>query len=313
MRPLGIVLPTVDSKLALDFILSDESLNNMSSLSSVAKFLINFQGDWNDDLIADVEHRLMSRGFQVDYIKSFYPIEGKGLVPINKIREDTAGIDRNCLFYALVDDDMKFLGKSPKMNHDGGRQYLNILHYMLSNPMCGLTMVGGSMFKKIPFYSVGPVDLVNTYLVSKGFIVRSMKDKGLIVPKGAYELVGSDEEKLAAAFRLSEGLYPAKTGLGRVYHYEGHSSGKTQSGSSMYGWNNSEIVDANNNKFIHENYNPKYRGGNDYRVFDRETYDRNGGIDVYDQSVVDDFTINYMSKTDEQVLDEIRSMCDKLS
>lgn len=310
---VGLVFPTNEPDTAFEFLF--KSLENLKVIAPISTFLINFQSPWTPEQMEEAINIIKSYGFGVKQVFSTYEIKGKGLIPINRIREESARLMPNAELYALIDDDMTFLSPSAKMSKTGGEQYLDAIHYMINHPKCGIALFGGSLYRKTPSYYLKPVDIVNTYLTTKGIIYKNIsKDasKGLLIPIEAIDLVGSDEERVAAGYRLVNGYYPVKTRNTRVNHYENHrvkNSTKrgnlVTSGTDAYGWNTQEILEKNNTKFIRENFNPKYRGNGAFDVCSLENYLNNGGIDVYDEKVAKSHEVSYEFTNSEDILNEI--------
>ena len=288
-RILSLVLPSNEPDTMYKYLLP--SISNLSDIAKITTICLNFQPPYLNSQAVEVVEHIESLGFEVNWIYSRYVIEPHK-VPINKIRNDAASLCKS-LYYGLIDDDMIFNGTSAKMNRRSGIQYLDAIHYMMTHQNCGIMLMGGTLFRRIPRYHIGPVRLDSEYLTSKGFIVKSLgyDSDYPFLPDGSIDLVGSDEEKVLAASRLYQGLYPAKFGNTRVRHYE-HKD-KCVSGADMYQWNSAKILDENNNKYIKDHYNPDYKGGSSYDVVNHTSYYSNGGIDVYDDSVVTDNTVNY--------------------
>lgn len=315
-KVLGIPLPTNEPDVAFDYFL--DSIDEMLPIKDLCTILINFQPPWTEDLMNKFVNELTEKGFNVKYKFSKYQVEGKGLVPMCRIREETCQLDPDCLFYCLVDDDMRFRHPSPKMNANAGLQYLWTIDYLINNEDAGLVLFGGVMFRKVPKYHIGPVNLDSAYLTYRGMVFRSMGDKGLCVPNDAIDLVGSDEEKLIAGFRLNNGLYPSKFSNARVMHYEYHdktSDGGTKnrtdtvaSGTTTYEWDKQVILDKNVNKYIRENFNKEFGGKGHYNVVSNNKFiNELNGIDVYNKEVVESRTTNYEGKSEEELVNSIKS------
>lgn len=322
---LGCALPTNEPKTAFDYILS--SLEYFKEVAPITTFLFNFQAPWTDEDIKKAVDMCESYGFEVRYTYNSYTVEGRGLVPFNQIRHDACALMPEGKFFALTDDDFKYRWGTAKNNRSAGQQYVDTIHYLTTHEKCGLVLMGGSLFKKIPRHHIGPVDLQNTFITGHGYVMRSLgPDVALTLPVDALWCLGSDEEKVCAGARLSRGYYPAKFGNSRTLHYENHrgkdktqklletmdeteletvNDGKITGGAQVYGWNRVDILDSNNNKFIRDNYNPKFKGQGYYNVVDTELYFKNGGIDVYDKRVVEEYTTDYTDRDSEEQIKEI--------
>lgn len=306
---LSLVLPTNEPDVMDQYFM--KSIEWMQPLASISTICINFQKPYDTKSIEEICYKLSNLGFDVRTTFSEYIYEPHK-VPVNKIRQDTADLNKDSLYYALVDDDMLFKGQSYKMNRTSGMQYIDSIHYLLTHQDCGILMMGGTLFRKISRYSIGPVNLESTYLTSKGFIVKSIANTNYgngFLPEGSIDLVGSDEEKVLAASRLYRGLYPAKFGNARIDHYE-HKK-KISDGSTMYGWNSEEILNENNAKFIRENYNQKFKT-RDYNVIDHNIFYYKCSIDLSDQSVIDKYTTSYEFMDTDKELSEIKDIYTKL-
>lgn len=266
-RTLGIVLPTNNPNAMYQYLLP--SLENLLPAKKFVTFLINFQPPWRQEDIEGCCEEIRSYGFELLVGFGKYEVKGKGLVPINKIREDTAQIDPYCKYYMIFDDDMSFLGPSEKMPRCAGDQIVESLIYMTTNWDCGVLVFGGSLIKKIDRDSIAPISRDREYVTGRGIIFKNMRGGrpfgSVLVPEGAYELLGSDEEKVIAGWRLFNGLYAAEMPFVRINHYENQVSKRNKNGKIpgkvLYEWNTDEIKNSNNFKFIRENYNPDYASG----------------------------------------------------
>lgn len=310
---LGFSLPTNEPETAFEYILT--SLENLKAVAPISTFLINFQKPWTEEQINKAVSLIESYGFEVRWSFNEYEIKGKGLVPFNRIRDDACKLMPEAFAYALTDDDMTYKGSSPKMKKNAGEQFLDSIHYLLHYEKCGMVLFGGSLYKKTPNYQLQPVDIINTYITGRGLIFRNLGDDCRTIPKECLDFVGSDEEKISAAYRLAKGYYPAKLRMARVHHYENHrakesknpkkNDNKLTSGAEQYGWNDAKILDENNLGYIKEHYNPEFKGKDNYNVCSFENYTNAGGINVYDEEVVKKYNYNYENKTSEEVLNEI--------
>lgn len=302
---LGMALPTNEPDTAFEYIL--KSLDHFKEVAPITTFLMNFQKPWSDGEIIKATEIIKSYGFEVRWSFNSYEVKGEGLVPFNKIRTDACKLMPEAKFYALTDDDMQFCGPSPNIFKSAGQQYLEAIHYLTMHDNCGLVLIGGTMFRKISKYSIGPVPLVSEYLTNRGFIARNIYPEGYSLPNDAYELVGSDEEKVTAADRLFRGWYPAKFGCGRIRHYENTGKkGKLESGSKAYNWNKVEILRENNFKFIKDHYKVDFSmNEGDYDVVDHDQYFANGGVNVYDKEVVKMLTTDYTNSSCRVLMSEI--------
>ena len=280
---LGIVLPTNSPDVMRKYLLS--SLEIAKDAAPFCTFLINFQPPYTANELSEVVETIKSYGFKVKTNYNVYRHE-PGLVPVNRIREDTAAIDSSCKYYMIFDDDMTFMGPSAKMPRSAGHQILEAIRYLEYFDDCGVLVFGGTLIKKIAKDSIAPIDFRKEYVTGKGIVLRNIAEKaseGLFVPAAAYDLVGSDEEKVAAAYRISEGYYVAEMPFVRINHYENQKSSRNKNGKipgkDKYHWNTDEIKDANNFGFLRENYNPDYTSkGN---VVSLEKYKEAGGQEFW--------------------------------
>lgn len=307
---LVLVLPTNEPATFYEYFL--ESLPNMKAVAPITTVAINFQAPWTRDLIDDAVETIAKLGFKCEWCYSQYCIEGKGKVPFNRIRDDAAKLVPNGLIYALTDDDFKYQGPSATIPKTAGEQYIDAVHYLLTHEKCGLISMVGTMYKKTPRNHIGPCQLWNTYITSKGFLLKSLNKvggEGLTLPTACLDLVGSDEERVSTGARMALGYYPAKLPFSRTAHYEHHGKG-VLSGSDTYQWNTEDILDSNNSKFIKDNYNPKYRkrqyGGD--QPCSTENYLNAGGIDMDSEVNRVKYTVNYEDSDSESLLEEIIRM-----
>lgn len=309
---LGFALPTNEPQTAFDYILT--SLDNLRAVAPISTFLINFQKPWTKEEMEKAVEIIKSYGFAVRYTYNEYEIKGKGLVPFNRIRDDACKLMPEAFAYALTDDDMTYKGSSATMKKNAGEQFLDSIHYLLTHEKCGMVLFGGSLYRKSPNYVLQPCDIVNTYITGKGLIFRNLGDECRTIPKECLDFVGSDEEKVSAAYRLAKGYYPVKLRMARVHHYENHRSKEKKkknedklvtSGQDAYGWNTEEILNANNLGYIKKNFNPKYKGKDNYDVCSLENYFNGGGIDVYDEEIVKKYRKNYENMSKDEVISDI--------
>lgn len=300
---LGLVIPTNEPNTAYSHIL--KSIDAFKEVAPISTFLINFQDPWTRDQMIEVVNLIKNYGFDVEYSFNTYEVKGKGLVPINKIRNDTAMMLPDAKFYALIDDDFTFRYGTEKMNKTAGQQYVDVIHYMMNHPNCGLVMMGGTLIKTPPRYVIAPTILPNSYLTNRGYILKAMNpEDGQFLPKDAIDLLGSDEDRVLAAYRLYNGLYPAKMSSSRTTHYDN----SVVPGYKMYEWNTQEILNANNHKFIRDNYFSEFDGSEyNTRVVTYDQFEKAGGIDVYDSNIVEENSTNYyMSNCDEEISEIIK-------
>lgn len=310
---LGVVLPTNSPDVMKKYLLP--SLKNAVDAAPYMTFLINFQSPWTQSEMDEVCAEIKSYGFDVLSTYNQYEIKGKGLVPVNQIREDTARICPDCRFYMIFDDDMSFMGPSATMPRNAGEQILESLAYLLVHSTCGILVFGGTLIKKIKKDTIAPIDYCREYVTGKGIIFRNCGsvEEGLFVPIEAYHLLGSDEEKVAAAYRISKGLYTAEMPFVRINHYENQRSSRNKNGKipgkEKYEWNTDEIKDNNNFGFIREHYCSEYSSGNGY-VVSREKYAEAGGEFVWKDPVEEFCTMDFSNMTTQDLIDcvEVRAL-----
>ena len=298
---LGLVFSTNEPDTAYSHIM--KSIDAFKEVAPISTFLINFQEPWTDEQIQESIELIKSYGFSVRCTFNTYTVTGKGLVPINKIRNDTAMLMPEAKFYALIDDDMTFRYGTDKMNKSAGQQYVDVIHYMTMHQNCGIVMMGGILIKTPPRYVIAPTSLPNSYLTNRGYILKAMsKDDGVFLPNDAVDLLGSDEDRVLAAYRLYYGLYPAKMSNSRTTHYDNTSV----PGYKMYEWNTLEILNANNHGFIRSHYKSDF-DGSEYNtdLVNYKDYESSGGINVYDKEVVSNNSTNYYNSNSEEEVTEI--------
>lgn len=312
---LGFVVPTNEPDVAFNYLLS--SLDGLEDAAPISTFLFNFQKPWTDDQIKRAVELCESHGFAVRYTFNSYEIKGKGLVPFNQIRGDACKLMPEAKFFMLMDDDFSFRGRSGAISKSAGDQIVDIIHYMLSHPKCGVTLLKGNYYlKEVAKYEVAPaVSIDNRYITDKGIILKNFDpDNGLVVPIEALSLLGSDEEKVACAWRLFHGYYPAVINHARILHYENCNSTTVENapvkGEAMYNWNTDEILDANTNKFIREHFYKDFKNGawRITKLVDHNQYLRAGGPDVTDKDFRSSATVNYQNRSTAVNIREIQSL-----
>lgn len=304
---LTLVLPTNEPTTFYTYFL--KSLHNMKSVAPITTVAINFQEPWTEEEISDAVSKIRDLGFECKWSFNKYKIEGKGRVPFNRIRDDASKLVPNSLIFALTDDDFEYKGPSGSINKTAGDQYLDAVHYMLTHERCGIISMVGTLYRKVPRNHIGPCSLHNIYITNKGFLLKSLNaigGEGYTLPVGCLDLVGSDEERVSTGARMALGYYPAKLPFARTGHYENHGK-SVVSGETMYGWNEEDILNENNTKFIKDNYNPKFRkrehGGDQPCSTDK--YLAEGGLDIHSQDVIDELTTDYTNSVPSEILNEI--------
>lgn len=290
---LTLLLPTNEPETLRRFWLP--SLDNLKEIAPIATIAINFQKPYTESDIEDIIDKIEQYGFNVVSTFNEYTIDGPGLVPFNKIRNDTAMLNSESLFYALTDDDFSYQGPSASVNKTAGHQYLDIIHYMLKHKNCGFTLIGGSMIKAVPINHIGMTNPYTTfYAVKKGYILRNMNDHGFcIYPDDAIDMKGAGEEKIIAASRLALGYYPATLKCGRTHHYENWKKDGVKNGAEEYNWELKEVLDNNVHRYLNDHYNVTVDRLTNMYICDPDIYYKNGGIEYNNEtrnSVIEDYT-----------------------
>lgn len=275
---LTLTIPTNEPKTFMNYFL--KSLPMMRDVAPVSTIACNFQEPWTEDEVRDAVVSMEELGFKVCYQHvGKYHVESKGLVPFNRIRHDTAMLNKNSVFFALTDDDFEYRGPSASINKTAGHQYLDSLMYLTMFRNCGFVLMGGTMFKAVPRNHIGPVKLDEWFITGRGFIFRNMAPDFYVYPNDALDLKGAGEEKLIAAARMNEGFFPAKMGFARTRHDEIRNRPDVVPGHEMYGWLKEEIVEQNLNKYINDHYHTGIRGVYSYNVVLPDVYFSKGGVD----------------------------------
>ena len=293
---LGLAVPTNEPDVAFNYLLA--TVHNLKAVAPIASFLFNFQKPWTEEQILKAVDICEENGFEVRYSINSYTVEGKGKVPFNAIRGDACRLMPEAKFFVLMDDDFSFLPRSATCYKSAGEQYVDCIKYLTEHPDCGILLLKNKVNAHlIPKYFIMPaVSLDNVYITDKGIILRNFDpENGWVVPHTAIDLLGSDEEKVACSWRLAHGLYPAIMNFTRTLHYENAnkiSGDKVQSGEVMYQWNTKEILDANANRFIRENFYPafKNRGWRPTRLIDPAHYLSISGIDFTEDDIRESLT-----------------------
>ena len=310
---LGLVMPTNEPETAFSLILP--SLHQLKEISSISTFLINFQHPWTPESVEECVKLITDIGFKVKYKFSTY--DASDGVPFNLIRSDTCDLMPEAKFFALIDDDMTFRGPSNAINKNAGQQYVDIIHYMMTHPRCGIVLIGGTMVKRIPRNSIAPISLKSIYQTGKGLIVRNMYPIGYVLPFDSLESKGAFEERIAAGMVLYNGYYPAKLPFGRINHYENTGLFKKKKfarGEETYQWKSGKFLD--NLIYVKEHYNPNYiyepfeKGLNNWNIVEPETYVQHGGTLITDEFILSN-TVDYSNSDFETSLNTIKSLYDK--
>lgn len=305
---LTLLMPTNEPETLKRFWLP--SLNNLTEIVPISTIAINFQYPYTEREVNDIVSQIESYGFRVKYqLRDKYNVEGKGMVPFNQIRHDTAMLNPDSLFYALTDDDFSYQGPSASVHKTAGAQYLDIIHYMLAHAECGFTLIGGPMIKAVDINHIGLTNPYTTfYAVKKGYILRNMKDYGFcIYPDDAIDMKGAGEEKIIAASRLAEGLYPATMKCGRTHHYENWKKDGVKNGAEDYGWELQEVLDNNVHKYLNEHYNVHVDRLTNMWICDPSIYYSRGGYEY-----TDDVRKKLDSDYSEYNIHEILSMINEI-
>lgn len=302
---VGLIMPTIEPYTLRKYWLP--SLKNIKEIASIANICINFQDPYTQEDVDEIVSEIKSYGFKVYYqLRDKYDIPGKGLVPFNKIRNDTVMLNPHSLFYVLTDDDFSYQGASAK-SPSAGVQYLRAIYYMLSYPNCGCVLTGGSMYRYNPINTIGPTRYINGewYITGKSLFLKSMREHGYeLFPDDSLELYGAKEECLLCASRINEGLFPAKFGNARIRHDENRNHDKEiKPGHEEFGWLKDEIVENNVNEYIRSHYHTDMRGVYSYDVVLPEVYQSKGGINHKEDH--DKYSINFSGYTEESLRDSI--------
>lgn len=305
---LTLLLPTNEPSTIRRFWLP--SIDNIKEIAQIATIAINFQKPYSEDDIKDIVSEIRSKGFKVVYTFNEYTVDGPGLVPFNKIRNDTAMLNPNSMFYALTDDDFSYQGPSASVNKTAGHQYVDIIHYMIKHKNCGFVLIGGPMIKAVPINHIGITNPSTTfYAVKKGYILRNMSDHGFTVyPDDAIDMKGAGEEKIIAASRLALGYYPATLKCGRTHHYENWKKDGINNGAKDYGWELQEVLDNNVHRYLNDHYNVNINRLVNMNICDPEIYIRNGGLEYNDRNreeLMEDYTNSDVHKLISEIHDMI--------
>ena len=314
-RVVNILLPTVYPDVAYEKFL--QGLHNMTEISSISTILINFQGSWVPESMSDFTRECEELGFAVIYTYNKYVINPN--VPFNLIMEDTAqlGKSTNCRIILSMDDDLEVRAKSPTIGKSGGRQYLEIIHYMMHNPKCGIVSCTGTIGKIPPRNYLGPhrkrdVDLFLT--TGLGLFVRNHSPElGVVVPLDCTPLYGAIGDAMAGVYRLGAGLYHAKYNHVRAVHPVATVLTKNEDGLEEGDWSKHSLIRDNNEKYIRENYYEKFNSARiqGCRYIDYQLYLDRGGIDMWNnQDLYDEYTTFYTQdeedmKSNDQLISEL--------
>lgn len=302
---LGIILPTNDPTTMRDKFL--KGLPNLTEVAEFSTILINFQDPYTEEEINEVISTIHQYNFKVRYTYNKYNFQ-KPYVPFNLMREDSAALLPEAQYYLSVDDDVMVLGSSPKIQKTGGRQYLEILHYLISHPQCGLVSTTGTIGRTPPLHYIGPnyKKGINTYIqTGLGLFAKNLNRGGYWLPADTHTLYGAMEDLVAGAWRLSEGYYHAKMNCVRVQHK--YQTGTTNNADSSHstGWDKESILLENNAKYIKDNWCAKYNHKSSFQdAISKELYLSHGGLPIWDEQVSRGLT-NYYDPNKE--INEIKS------
>lgn len=306
---LGLIMPTIEPYTLKKYWLP--SLKNIKEIADIANICINFQDPYTQDEVDSIVSEIESYGFEVHYqLRGKYEVPGKGMVPFNKIRNDTVMLNPNSLIYVLTDDDFSYQGASAK-SPSAGIQYLRAVHYMMMYPNCGCVLTGGSMYRYNPINTIGPTKTINNewYITGKSLFLTSMRNYGYeLFPDDSLDLYGAKEECLLCAARINKGFFPAKFGNARIRHDENRNHDEEiKPGYEEFGWLEDDLVENNVNKYIRDHYHTDMRGVYNYNVVIPDVYRSLGGIDHENEHDV--YTVHYSEYTEDMlkkmILDKI--------
>ena len=310
---LGLIMPTIEPNTLRKLWLP--SLENLVDAKDYINICINFQDPYTVDDALRIVEEIKSYGFTVYYtVREKYHVPSRGLVPFNRIRNDTVMLNPNSKFYVLTDDDFSYLSATQK-SPNAGIQYLRAIHYLLKFDNCGCLLTGGSMYRYNPINTIGPTKCLNRewYITSKSLFLRSMSTYGFeLFPNDSLDLYGAKEESLLCACRLNEGFYPAKMGNTRVKHDEGRCDDEDiKPGFDQFGWLDEEIVENNIDKYLREHYGTDTYGlgSNCFVICNEDTYYKKGGIDIIKER--EKFFIDYSDYSKDRLISEIDKMIEK--
>lgn len=309
---LGIVLPTNNPEAMRKYFLP--SLVNAKEIAPYVTFLLNFQKPYTQEESEEVIKAITDLGFKCKVMYSSHTISAPGLVPINLIREETSSLAPDCKYFMIFDDDMSFMGPSTSMHRNAGVQILECLIYLLSYRKCGVLVCGGTLVKKIKKDTISPIDYCREYVTGKGLILKNVRGEGQgnFVPWSAIGLYGSDEEKVAAAYRISQGYFVAEIPFMRINHYENQRSSRNKKGKipgkDLYQWNTDEIKDNNNFKFIRENYCSEYTPGKG-NIVSKELYENAGGVNAWKSP--ERYTMDFNNVSTEEIITTLDKLIHK--
>jgi hypothetical protein len=305
---LGICIPSIHPEYMLDNFL--HSLPNMVELNRISTISINCQGQWTKDQMSKAIDMCHENGFPVAISYNNYEFTNHE-VPITRIREDSATLVKDSLIFLSLDDDHKILGPSPKINKSGGQQYLEIVKYMIDHDKCGVVSTTGVIGRHPPKDFIGPNSRVglNMYIMTGlGLFLKNMRkytnyigdssntELGLMMPPDSLWIKGALEDALSAAYRYSNGFYPAKRNYVRV-KYDGATPINGENKDTT-GWARDELLNNNVVKYIREHWSPSYEVKiNGPRYVDYNYYVDHGGLYVYDEKLCDKLTDDYSNST----------------
>lgn len=274
---LGICVSTCYPERVYDNIFSSTTLDELAKIKDFFIFLINFQR-FDDSTIDVVCKKLEKRSIKYRLMRGEYEIK-KPNIPIVKIRHDCAML-ANCRYYFILDDDM--------ILHDQGKysaafEILAGIDYMSENPKCGIISYR-SKAARDPFMQpteagiIRPLPLVARYNTANGLLIRNLNEQGRIFPLDAINNFGGGEEKILAGHQLSNGNY------GACIQRVSSKNSRCKHGLPM-GWDNREMMLANNDGYIKRMWNDDFDGFHSYNIIDEKLYLSKGGIELTDENI----------------------------
>lgn len=309
---LGIALPTVRPEVLMTHAFDDESLSALESARDHICYLLNFQPPWTRAQIDEALARLDDHGIAHQHImhREYDISEG---VPIARIREDTAAIDRSLPYYMFGDDDCRYRGPSEKNKFSYGDQIMQALYYLMTHPKCGGVQFCSTMYRKYPIGVVGPDEADQFFGTSAGLIIinnRFIDDKSPTVfsPPGSLDYLNWGEEAAAWGYRYMHGYYLAKLAAGRCDHSVFHTKNgsrkdlRVDSGVKRYHWNK---TDENSIfEFIKKNIAPDVKVGKDNSIigaYNRKSYIEHGGKPIDELRTNDKNIVDYNNYSSAQL------------
>lgn len=244
---VGIVCPSINPKSFFER--TATSIHHIKEIAPYSTFLIHMQGEWNHDDRDVAEGILGAHGFASKFV---YTGGFSKPVPMAKIRQRAADLDKDVDYYLSIDDDFKFSPGTKCSGGSSGQRYLEALHFLERYRSCGTVMCRG-FFGGSPYGKKIIPRLHYHYKTASGIIWKNMLKSGKdynLYPEDITALRGGCEETLATYRRIEDGYWAASQHNNPTANKEG--DWRNASGDDAVA---PQVIADNAGRYIRERYN----------------------------------------------------------